>query len=691
MLPPLEPCSTSCGWSRYHGAVLDPLCKVMRRWTKQCAATVVVEVKPNAKVSLATARVCQSPPTPAGKNMGHTTHGRTVTGAYAAKSKKSLTFSAAKGNVTQTGNATGLGVRVLNGDITSGNAVMVGVTSVTGVKVGMIVDGTGLYFADDTRVTNIAGAGPYSVTMSNNALQTLTGQNINAYDSVRVKSGAEDKYYPITDASQRGWIAFLLSVNTSAAARIGDGPSTKVRAEMFERYLIEDSTPDMPAKTTMLIEELERAGGNFEVWATHGSEYFPVLPEPTVGSGYASSADIRLNGIQWSKTDQPEHVPEAFHELVGSGKHEIVALQATKDALFIFKTDGIWRLSGPGADAGWRIDPIDTTTVLLGPRCVTSLNGEVFAWTNRGVVRVGQYGVAAEGNISDAAIGKDLEAAENGLAKFSQATPGAFLTANERENELILGPATAGSKTSDPYVFNLKTGAWTKWAYTVTYMAYNPADSLLYAVATWHDKLVKERSGTDVDNADRDYSITISDVSGTTITINAGSGWTPAVGDAIYKASFMAVVKSVTSATVFDVDATGITTGSATAYDAIAPIIEFSAKTGRNPAARKHFMYSSAIFEDLKQTRRIVMEFTSDIDSTPDNEVRTLTRSEDSTQARAEYFTIPTDHAMVTQLYPRLEVNQAGAHWQFAGISLTYDVLSPLVDYSAEGSDLVAP
>lgn len=607
-----------------------------------------------------------------------------------------VTLVADDSDVLQTGNATGLGYRVANGDITSGVATITNVASVTGMKVGMMVDTTGVFFPKDARVSSITGAGPYTITATENALLTNTGQNVNIVDSIRIKSGSEDNYYPVSSpvtGSIPGWTACMVSINTEASAGSGDGPSTKVRAEMLTRYVVEDNKSVVfPSKVRVLIEELARANESFEVWATHGDEYFPEVPEPTVGSGLASTADVRSNGIQWSKTDQPEHVPEGNFALVGSGKHEILTMVSTKDALFIFKTDGIWRLTGSGALSGWRIDPVDKSTFVLNSRSAVELDGQVYAWTNRGVVMVGQYGVPDENLLSARAIGTDLDAIETELGKYASASPAAFLAANDNTHELMVGaPASASdSTTSNVYVYNTKTRAWTRWVKTLTSMFLNPSDGLLHFVSADDEKLHQERSGGTVNSADLDYSVTINDVTSVTITIAGGSGWTPAVGDALVKGSDVAIVTAVTSATVFDVDMTGLTTGAATGYEGLDCTIEFIAKTGGNPAVRKHFQTSTLIFEDLKGVRSVDMAFTSNIDSTEDSETRSFTRSLVSTQPTEEMFLVPSDHARVTQLWPKVRVHQAAANWELVGLSLTFDFLSPRAGFSENAANLAA-
>ena len=78
--------------------------------------------------------------------------------------------------------------------------------------------------------------------------------------------------------------------------------------------------------------------------------------------------------------------------------------------------------------------------------------------------------------------------------------------------------------------------------------------------------------------------VTISSVVGTTVTINSGSLWTPAVGDAIVtNASGPYYVTSVTSPTVFDVDRAGSGTTATYVYAAYPAKVTWTASPAGNP------------------------------------------------------------------------------------------------------------
>lgn len=580
----------------------------------------------------------------------------------------------------RSGSASGVGSRATTGDFSSGTNTILNVASTTGLKVGMLI--SSVHTAKNTRITSIVST---TVTMNQNATGTGTTAAVSFLDSIRLKVGAlEDKYYPI-HLGARSVMTDLARTTTIA------DPSAYLRALTAFRTLFVDGTNNEYDRHELTIEEIDRAGNSFEMWATHGDEYEPVLPEPTVGSGTASSSDTRPNGIQWSKTDQPEHVPEGNFETVG-GETEILRIVPTRDALFIFKKDGIWRLTGFGASSGWRIDPVDRSTFLLNPRSVTVMAGKIYAWTNRGVVRVNDYGVEDGDIISKLAIGKDLRDIEKDLSKYSSDTGGAWVAANEKDDELLVGvpDASGDSDSGAVYVYNTKTRSWVKWIMSWSHAVVRPDDGLVW-VGDWDNSSIDaERRGDTVDLADEQYSVTINSVSSTEVTIAGGSGWTPAVGDMLVEGTDLARVTAITSATVFNVDMTGLGTGAATGYSAYESAVEFVAKTGGNPAARKHFQSSQVMWEDMINVRTFTMEFTSDIDATADSEDRTMTRSLTSTQPRSELFYVPNDHAMVSHLWPKVKVKQAGSAWEMSGLGIAFRMLKPLVQYSEGAANLAA-
>jgi hypothetical protein len=198
------------------------------------------------------------------------------------------------------------------------------------------------------------------------------------------------------------------------------------------------------------------------VRATNGANYSPVLPE--ISSTVATySQTPRKNFLVWSNDNQPEHVPTSNSTFVGSG--EIVSMVGARDALWIFCTDGLYRLSGTGGQ--WDLHPVDPTCIISGPQCAGVLNDTVYAYTNKGLVAITDAGVEhiSQGILNDLLPGPSyVETAKLQLC----------VDENNDEVYLLIQSATLGS-ASTLYCYSQVYKRWSTITFSdmrVTYMAY---------------------------------------------------------------------------------------------------------------------------------------------------------------------------------------------------------------------------
>jgi hypothetical protein len=340
------------------------------------------------------------------------------------------------------GEADGIGNRTVEGDLTASSDVITNVNDTSGIQVGQIMQfGANFNGVGPVLVTAVTSN---TITVNHTANTTIAGAAINVFDSIFVNG----QPHP---ANAGG--AFTRSVAIGDSANFRTDPQPGVIASLVQANDVEHA---------ILIEELARGGAFFEVRATHGDEYFPPLPDPTISSGLDSTADDMPHGLAWSKNEQPEHVPVIFSTTVGDQRHPILQLLPARDVLYIFKTDGVFRLSGFGADSGWRIDPVDPSLRLLAPGLAVFHDGAVWCWTNRGFGKLSDMGFES---VSENAIGADLDTLEaTYLPGTLTPTIGAWLVGNQKDNELVLGVAAMGEAVvSAVYVLNTRTGAWTQW------------------------------------------------------------------------------------------------------------------------------------------------------------------------------------------------------------------------------------
>lgn len=246
-----------------------------------------------------------------------------------------------------------------------GSDQITGVSFASEIKPGMLIAVVGGGIPDHTYVTNVVGS---TVTMSAEATLGGPGADLTFYDALWYGPGPTD-YYRAEE---------LLS---NASLTFGDSAYG---------YAV---VPPAPGYTTTWVIQSIYSGpeaSTLELNATNGAFYTPALPEFGSPPDFGEQ-DINLNKLVWSKPDEPEAFPPINYAFVGERDRRILSLVPTRDALFIFKEDGTWRLTGiPGQ---YRIDPFDLTTVCVSPGSVVPLRNQIIMLASKGIVAVSDEGV----------------------------------------------------------------------------------------------------------------------------------------------------------------------------------------------------------------------------------------------------------------------------------------------------------
>ena len=188
--------------------------------------------------------------------------------------------------------------------------------------------------------------------------------------------------------------------------------------------------------------------GSPTIRGTNPQNYSPAIPAlaATVQTG---TTDPRTNRLIVSELDQPEACPEGNEVLIGHGT--VYRLIATRDALWVFASDGLWRLSGEGGD--WRVDPVDPTLILAAPQAVDVLGEIIYCYTNRGIVAVSDQGIQE----ITSQIVDDLMPGASYSADFET-----FIQCDQNKKEVWVVFRSGGVSTS--YVFNTDTRQWSTFS-----------------------------------------------------------------------------------------------------------------------------------------------------------------------------------------------------------------------------------
>lgn len=257
---------------------------------------------------------------------------------------------------------------------------------------------------------------------------------------------------------------------------------------------------DVPGQ--LLLEHRQTVGGVFYLTSNLGSEFNPTLPMNLInGNQVFSNNEIRPNRIHYSKFQQPEAFPLANYIDVGPKDREIKRIIALRDSLFIFKEDGIYRLSGDTAP--FTVAPFDFSAQVLAPDTAVILNNQIYALSTQGVIVVTDTGVSVISRPIENLILKMIKQCIN----YKTAS---FGVSYESERSYILWIPTNNNDTvaTQAFRYNTFTNSWTRWDNSKTCGLVNFSDDKLYLGAGDENFIEKERKSlTRIDHADRQYDL----------------------------------------------------------------------------------------------------------------------------------------------------------------------------------------
>lgn len=255
---------------------------------------------------------------------------------------------------------------------------------------------------------------------------------------------------------------------------------------------------DVPG--SVLLEQQDTTGAAYWITSNEGQEFNPTLPAS--GSGLSSSNEVAPNRVYYSKLQQPEAVPLGNYLDVGPKDREIKRIIALRDSLFIFKEDGIYRLSGDIAP--FTVAPFDFSTQMLAPDTAVVVNNQIYALSTQGVCVVTDTGVQI--------ISRPIENQLLRIFQFPNFKTASFGVSYETDRSYILFTVTNENDAvaTQAFRYNTFTSCWTKWDKTQTCGIVNFADDKLYMGAGDLNFVEKERKTlTRTDQADRDYELQV--------------------------------------------------------------------------------------------------------------------------------------------------------------------------------------
>lgn len=360
-----------------------------------------------------------------------------------------------------TGSADRAGVRAATGDFSVGSDTVTNVNSTVGFQCGQLLHGASI-----DNETYIESFTANTVTMSKVATAAAVGQAFVSQDVIRFKYEGD----PVT--------SYIIAPNDYS---LGSHLTSFIMIFLQDTYVSTYiSSPikatDLPTTPWGLIskynsvyfEPYRQTEPPIKVWATHGESYTPELNGPTLVGGvitygeadaYAGELTNQRNSLYFSKPDQPEHVTLDF--LMIGDNSPITAILGVRDALFVFKPDGLWAVTGYNAYSGWSVTMIDPSLVLLRPDHAVVFDNNVYAITNRGFVKI-----SADGQVSDLSrylFHSEIQPYLDDLLEYHDTIN--YLegwVAIDRVNQFVFF-CLGGFDSEHVYVYSPITGAFTRW------------------------------------------------------------------------------------------------------------------------------------------------------------------------------------------------------------------------------------
>jgi hypothetical protein len=212
----------------------------------------------------------------------------------------------------------------------------------------------------------------------------------------------------------------------------------------------------------------------------------------------------RKNRLYYSKAGIPEAVYNnvflgSFQD-IGSEEKEILRVIPLRESLFVFKEDGLYRLSGFTAPFNEAL--FDSSCILTAPDSVAISGNVIYAWTRQGITVISESGTSIVSRPIDTEI---LKLGSSNYTNFKTST---FGVGYESDNSYIVWTVSKVTDTvaTQAFRYSSLTGSWTKYTKTNTCGLVNSVDDTMYLGAGDVPFLEQERKKfTREDYADREF------------------------------------------------------------------------------------------------------------------------------------------------------------------------------------------
>lgn len=248
----------------------------------------------------------------------------------------------------------------------------------------------------------------------------------------------------------------------------------------------------------------------------------------------ASDNEAQKHRVYYSKYAEAEAVPILNYIDIGTNDKEILRIFPLRDSLFVFKEDGLYRISGQTAP--FTLSLFDSSCLLIAPDSLDVSNNQLFCWTTQGVSVVSESGVNIISRPIDVDILKiatypNFKTATWGIGYESDTSYTVYTT-----NEYSDTDATIG------YRYSSLTSSWTTIDKDYICGINKTSDDLLYLAPNDVNYIEKERkSFSRYDYADREIVLEIANGSYSNSILRLPSVSDISVGDVLVQTQDLSV------------------------------------------------------------------------------------------------------------------------------------------------------
>lgn len=218
-------------------------------------------------------------------------------------------------------------------------------------------------------------------------------------------------------------------------------------------------------------------------------------------SAEVSDNEVKPNRIYYSKLQQPEAVPIVNFLDVGSVNKAILRIFPLRDSLFVFKEEGLFRISGETPP--WSLALFDANTKLIAADSLGSSNNLLYCWAKAGIVTVSESGAQLISRPIDTLILAISSSSQ--FANFNTLTWGIGYD-SDNAYYVYTVKETTDTVATICYRYSNLTNTWTTFDKTNTCGIIYSVDDKLYMGAGDINFLEQERKDfARTDYADRQY------------------------------------------------------------------------------------------------------------------------------------------------------------------------------------------